>query len=275
MKYTRLILIPLLLLPACSENANQQPALISELFKKPIIAESLKIYRNSKSIDQVAVYLKDNYQIDFYKEGEKLPQLIPYVNYSKKIHAGGRINEEMSFADIQGLLDAQGYTQTTATFNYLADVSALFEGGVLSPDQVYSGMVNLRVQVENNYSISESERFGISTVGQIVESNFYQIIDVVSQDEGAMVRQRSGLRTASWNWGAIWRVTRSIVLTSTVGALIGFVTYGPYGALIGGVVMSIVANADAVFNGYCHFAMQCDGGWRQECISGDCAPYIP
>lgn len=200
MKYTKLFLIALSILLACSENTNQEPELKSELFKKPILAESLKIYRSNKSIDAVADYLKENFQVDFYKEGEKIKQLNSYFNYAKKRHTGGRINEEISFADIQGLLEAQGYTQTTVTYNYIANVSALFEGGVLSPEQVYTGLVNLRVQIENNYSISQNERFGISNVGQIIENNFYQLIDAISQD-GIAIATRKGSKATSWNWG--------------------------------------------------------------------------
>ena len=273
MKYTKLILIPLSLILACSENTNEEPALSSELFRKPIIAESLQIYRNNKSIDKVADYLKANYQIDFYKEGEKISLLNSYFNYSKKTHLGARINEEISFADIGGLLESAGFTSSTITYYYVASISSLFENGTFTTQAVYDGMVDLRLQIENDYTVSAWEKYGISTVGTIIENNFFQIVDIVDQENNASTR--SGSRTLSWNWGAIWRVTRSIVLTSTVGAFIGVVTYGPYGALVGGIIMSIASNADAVFNGYCHFAMQCDGGWRQECISGDCAPYNP
>ena len=60
-----------------------------------------------------------------------------------------------------------------------------------------------------------------------------------------------------------------------MGVVIGLVASGgnPIAAIVGGTIMGIVAVVDAGANGYCHFAMQCDGGWRQDCASGVCMPY--
>lgn len=51
-------------------------------------------------------------------------------------------------------------------------------------------------------------------------------------------------------------------LASLSNVLFGWFAGGPVGAI-----------TDSWANNYCHFAMQCDGGWRQSCSSGECAPY--
>lgn len=46
------------------------------------------------------------------------------------------------------------------------------------------------------------------------------------------------------------------------------------GVAIGATVAGSTAIADYRSNNYCHFALQCDGGWRQDCMTGECMPYV-
>lgn len=82
-------------------------------------------------------------------------------------------------------------------------------------------------------------------------------------------------RTQSWFINA-WRWVRSVIVTAGVGFAVGYLSLGlnPTAGIIGAIVAGGAAIADAWANDYCHFALQCDGGWRQECSTGQCAPYV-
>lgn len=89
----------------------------------------------------------------------------------------------------------------------------------------------------------------------------------------AFLKVYSNERTLGWFSSKVWRVIRSVVIAATIGAMIGL-TEGPYVAIAAAVVMGAAAYADAAANDYCHFAVQCSGGWRQDCDTGECKPYI-
>lgn len=128
----------------------------------------------------------------------------------------------------------------------------------------------MRNEIASNHLLNSYERNNLLSTWDAVIANYSGLLEVSYSLYNGQIYTIA--RTQGW-FRTAWRVIRSVVLTAAVGLIVGFYTCGPPCAIVGAVVMGVVAIADAWANNYCHFAMQCDGGWRQDCSSGVCMAY--
>lgn len=127
----------------------------------------------------------------------------------------------------------------------------------------------MRSDIANDFTMPQYERASLLSAWDAVITNYEGLLQISYAIFSGEIYAIA--RTEGWFSNA-WRIFRSVVLLAAVGALIGF-TMGLTGAIVGAIVMGIVGITDAWANGNCHFAMQCDGGWRQSCSSGECRPF--
>lgn len=216
-------------------------------------------------MSEVAAFVKAEYNINFDKEYE---QLLPYFSDNRERNKSAR-GLDVTISDLAGVLESAGISESSESYNYLVQVSSLFEDEQLTEEQILNELTRLKNQIETNNSIVLGEKEKLLMVSTLLLNNFTEIADNLYTSEGGV----AGGRTNGWLQKA-WRVVRSVVLTAGVGALVGAAA-GPVGAIVGAIVVGAVAITDAAANNYCHFAMQCAGGWRQDCATGVCAPYNP
>jgi hypothetical protein len=251
-----------MIITACEDDQPPKKDIGANLASTNILAETLAVYKEKNgSMDDVKSLLKSKYAIEF---DQHYKNILPSLTATKPQKMFRTL--EMTLGDLEIIMATSGITTDSETYQYLQALSNLFEGGQLSEDEILTEMSNLKNGVENNSSLNPQEKDRLIFVSTLMFNNFLGITDVL-----ATADQTSGGRAKGWLQKA-WRVVRSVVLIAGVGAAIGS-TEGPYGAVVGAIVMGVVAIADAAFNDNCHFAMQCPGGWRQDCTTGVCKPF--
>jgi hypothetical protein len=215
-------------------------------------------------MDEISNFVKLKYDINLEDEYKKISPYFFSVNSEDK---NVRINE-INMNDISLILENAGISKTSESYNYLIQLSNLFENDELDEHEILNGLNGLKFDIEDNLTISTAEKERLILTSTLLVNNFLDIVDNLYSMEGGL----QGGRNKGWLKKA-WRIVRSVVVTAGVGALIG-ASAGAVGAIVGGIVMGAVAITDAAANDYCHYAMQCDGGWRQSCTTGECAPYL-
>jgi hypothetical protein len=231
------------------------------------IAEALNAFigNGSASLTHVNSYFFKQYNLDFESEFQKLR---PYFISGNNNYPSAKV-QEITLYNLQNILNDNGIHYGSASYNYLAALSDIFNDGLYEEDGVEELIYEMRNEIAQDYTMDDSERNNLLATWDALLVNhdgLVQVTQAVFNGEiYAMARTQGWLRNA-------WRIFRSVVLLAAVGALIG-ATFGLTGVIVGAVVMGIVAITDAWANGYCHYALQCDGGWRQSCSTGECMPY--
>lgn len=250
----------------CEENVQKPKQ--AKLMEVSAISEGLKAFigDGNASMKNISDYFTSEYNFDFNAEYQKLrPKFV-----SEKHKDVAARTQEIDLYNFQDILNSNGISYGSYSYDYLSRLSGIFENGIYEEWEVQNIISQMRNEITNNYSISPSEKSNLLNTWDALTVNYNGLIEVsysiYNGEIYAMARTQGWFRTA-------WRVVRSVVLTAAVGAIIGATISGP-GAIVGAIVMGVVAITDAWANDYCHFAFQCDGGWRQECSTGNCAPYV-
>jgi len=265
-KFVVLNLLLLFVFTHCEENL-QKPKKEKEI-EVSAISEGLKAFigDGNASMKNVSDYFSSQYNFDFDAEFQKLK---PKFASGKHNDPSAR-TQEIDLYNFQEILNSNGITYGSYSYDYLSRLSGIFENGIYEDWEVKNIIYNMKNEIANNYAMSAPERSNLLNTWDALTSNYNGLVDVsysiYNGEIYAMARTKGWFRTA-------WRVLRSVVLTAAVGVFIGATISGP-GAIVGAIVMGVVAITDAWANDYCHFAFQCDGGWRQECSTGNCAPYV-
>lgn len=251
--------------PEAKSHSNQ------ELLSSTAVAESLSVYKESYgSLPAMSDFMHSRYAIDFNAGYERL---MPYFYPS---HKNEQITTSVSVAigAVDEILSNMDIDEYSSFYKYLQNVTNLFEGGLLSEDEIVVELKKLKVGILQNNQIDDSEKDKLAIVATLVHLNFTGMVDVVADGD----KINSTARTQGW-FNKVWRVVRSVVVTAALGAIVGALATDEGGntivnAVIGSAIGGVAAAIDATVNDHCHFALQCSGGWRQNCNSGDCEPYI-
>lgn len=262
----KFLLFTFFLLLSCHEdqlsNTDNYP---NSILQSKILGESLaKFNISSGSMDEISYYIKLKYDINLEEEYKKISQYFFSAN-SEDIKV--RI-KEININDISIILENAGIYKESYSYNYLVQLSNLFENDEIEEGELQNSLNNLKINIENDFTIPAEEKERLILTSTLLANNFQEILDNLYSLEGGS----QGVRTKGW-FKKVWRIVRSVVVTAGVGVLIG-ASAGAVGAIVGGIVMGAVAITDAAANDYCHYAMQCDGGWRQSCTTGECTPYL-
>ncbi|MFN7405071.1 MAG: hypothetical protein ACK5SL_00870 [Cyclobacteriaceae bacterium] len=253
----------------CKENNSEIPN------KKEIeisaISEGLKAFigDGKVSMRNVFGYFSNHYNFDFDAEFQKLK---PKFASGKQNNPSAR-TQEIDLYNFQEILNNNGITYGSHSHDYLSRLSGIFENGVYDESEIQSVISQMRNEISNNYSMSSYEKGNLLSTWDVLTTNYNGLVEVsyslYNGEIYAMARTQGWFRNA-------WRVVRSVVLTAAVGFVVGFIASGgnPIAGKVGAIIAGGAAIADAWANNYCHFAMQRDGGWRQECSTGQCAPYV-
>jgi hypothetical protein len=139
------------------------------------------------------------------------------------------------------------------------------------------GVHAVQIDIYNDASLTPNNKEILLLMCNVMQENFENILIYINADTQLM----SGGRTNGWLKKA-WRKVRSVLVTTVVMAGAGFAAGGPIVAIVTGAVGLITSIIDIAANNRCWFAMQCDGGWAQDCNTGACMPrdnpappYIP
>jgi hypothetical protein len=261
-----ILIVTIFVLLACSQ---EQPSTLKkpdhDILNSNLLAVSLDKYKNGgESMNEVATFLRGEYDINYDEEYDRL---LPHFNLKNNLNKSAR-GMDIAMSDLSPILENAGISESSQAYDYLVKVSNLFEDEQLAEEQIRSRLNEFRNQIENNALINSAEKERLLATSTLLLHNFSGIADNLYESEGGI----AGGRTNGWLRRA-WRVVRSVVLTAAVGALVG-ASMGPKGAIVGAIVMGAVAITDVAANNHCHFAMQCDGGWRQNCTTGVCTPFI-
>ncbi|NBW34817.1 MAG: hypothetical protein EBR30_07320 [Cytophagia bacterium] len=252
-------------LTQCNENLEAPKESKIEITD---ISNGLKAFigKGEMSMENVSAYFSYQHNVDFMTEYQKISE-----KFTKQdIHGYhvGRVNE-IDLYNFQSILDGSGISYGSHSYDYLATLSGIFENGVYEEWEIHDQLNQMRNDILGNYSIPAYEKNNLLATWDALLANYEGLVQVsysIFSEQGYPVA-----RTQGWFRNA-WRIVRSVILTAGVGALVGS-PLGLPGAVVGAIVMGAVAITDAWANDYCHFAMQCDGGWRQECSTGECSPY--
>lgn len=267
LKSIALSLLLLFMFTHCEESNLEKPK--EKEMELSAITEGLKAFMGdgNASMKNVSEYFSKQYHLDFDKEFQKLKPKFTVVKHNDP----SARTQEIDLYNFQEILNSNGITYGSYSYDYLSRLSGIFENGIYEDWEVQNIIYQMRNEIANNYAMSSSERSSLLNTWDALTSNYSGLVDVsyslYNGEIMAIARTQGWFRTA-------WRVVRSVVLTAVVGAVIGWYGAGPIGAIVGAVVMGAVAITDAWANDYCHFAFQCNGGWRQDCSSGDCMPYV-
>ncbi|MBX2897097.1 MAG: hypothetical protein KF763_16745 [Cyclobacteriaceae bacterium] len=267
MKFVLLSLTLLFVFTHCEENVQKLKK--EKEIEITAISEGLKAFigDGNASMKNVSDYFANQYNFNFDAEFQKLKP--KFVSGKQDNHPSAR-TQEIDLYNFQEILNSNGIAYGSYSYDYLNRLSVIFENGIYEQWEVQNIISQMRNEISNNYSMSASERSNLLNTWDALTSNYNGLVDVsysiANGEIMAIARTKGWFRTA-------WRIVRSVVLTAAVGAIIGATISGP-GAIVGAIVMGVVAITDAWANDYCHFAFQCDGGWRQECSTGNCAPYV-
>ena len=261
-----LAIVLLLVFTHCDESFPKPKGKTIEV---SAISDGLKAFTGdgNASMKNVSDFLSKEYNIDFDAEYKKLkPKFVVGAGTNKDL---ARM-KEIDLAGFQDILNNNGITYGSYSYDYLIRLSNVFENGVYEEWETQNIINQMRDEITNNYSIPADEKSNLLSTWDGLKINYSGLVQVAHSINNGEVYAVA--RTQGW-FKSVWRVVRSVILTAAVGALVGAAA-GSVGLVIGAIVMGAVAITDAALNDYCHFAMQCDGGWRQECSTGQCAPYV-
>ncbi|SHG64190.1 hypothetical protein SAMN04488109_1201 [Chryseolinea serpens] len=206
--------------------------------------------------------MKTLYGIDFDGEYAKIIPLFSSV-HSLQVEERG---QDIEMRDIAAMLERNEMGPETRSYHHLENLVRLFDDEQ-SNASVIGAFNRFKDQIISDPELSDSEKRRLVMALTTIASNY----DGIAKGITSSMREASNERTQGL-FNRVWRVIRSVIITSTIGAAIG-ATEGPVGAIIGAAVTTTAAVSDAQFNHNCHFALQCDGGWRQDCMTGECKPY--
>ena len=121
-----------------------------------------------------------------------------------------------------------------------------------------------KTNVIANCCLSKREKDMLIVALNAYRDNISAIYDLVERELKTTPNGRFRLKR-------FWRRVRSIVVSTAVGAAVGFATcLCPVGALIGAGSGLIGSTLDVIINDRCHYATQCPKGWQQDCSSAEC-----
>ena len=267
-----MLLLIILTTNACQtdESGTKSPS-DQELLSSTIAADAMSFYKkNGGSLPAMGNFMNSRYGIDF-NTGYRM--LMPYFNPTRG-DKGATTVSEVNIAPVDEILSNMGVGKSSPIYEYLQNVSGLFEGGLLSENEIRVELEKLKIGILQNDEIDDKEKDKLATVATWVQLNFAGIVDVVADGDKAS----SVERTQGW-FNKVWRVVRSIVVTAALGAIVGALSTEEGGnatvnVIVGSAIGGVAAIVDAAANDHCHFAMQCSGGWRQNCSLGECEPYV-
>lgn len=219
------------------------------------------------SMENVSDHFSTMYGVDLHAEFQKIEA--SFISDQSKSNAK---TAEIDLYNFQATLDNVGISEGSYSYDYFTQLSGIFENGIYEEWEIETMINNMRNEISNNYLLSSYERNNLLMAWDALIINYDGLINAsYSIYDGSVY---ATAKTKGW-FRTAWRVVRSVILTAGVGFAVGFIASGgnPIGGIVGAVINGGAATADAIFNDYCHFAMQCDGGWRQECSTGYCAPY--
>lgn len=263
LKYMVLSLLLLCMFTHCEEVPEPKEKEI----ELSAISEGLKAFIGDghASMGNVSDYFRKQYKLDFDAEVQKV-QPVFLVGANRNMAAR---TAEIDLYNFQEILNNHGITYGSYSYDYLARLSGIFENGIYEQWEIQDMIYGMRNEILNNEVIPATEKSNLLATWDALMANYNGLVEVsyaiVNGEINTMARTQNWFRNA-------WRVVRSVFVSVVVGTMVG-ATAGGSGAIIGAIVTAVAAIADAWANDYCHFAMQCAGGWRQECSSGACAPY--
>lgn len=229
-----------------------------------VLADALNEFKQNRfSMQRVVFLMKKSYGINFDTEYEKLFSRLA-TDHDQRVEARG---EDIDIKDVGIILLDNGITDETAAFRYLMNLTHLFDENN-SGTSIANELNQLGLDASSDRTLTNAERDRLEITFKLLASNYNGIAKSIERD----LRNSASERIQGWFNSRVWRVIRSVVVTATIGALVGSYV-NPYVAIVGGVIMGAAALADASANNNCHFAVQCSGGWRQDCDTGECKPY--
>jgi hypothetical protein len=266
------LLLILLSTNACQtdESETRSPS-NPKLLSSQVVADAISVYaENDGSLSAMRDFLNSEYGIDFNAGYE---MLMPYFKPTHSNKKGNTVSE-VDMGAVDEILFSLGVGTSSPIYEYLQNVSGLFDGGLLSEDEIRVELETLKAGILQNDKMTDKEKDKLATVATVVLVNFTGIVDVVADGYTAGSEER----TQGW-FNKVWRVVRSVVVTAALGAIVGALSTDEDGnvivnAVVGSAIGGVAAIVDAAANDHCHFALQCSGGWRQNCSSGECEPYI-
>lgn len=178
------------------------------------------------------------------------------------------LGQDIALSDMALVLQNSGVIQGTPSYRYLENIMNLFDSERSIIEMAWA-FNSLRDIVMLDETMTQPDRDRLAMTFTLLINNYDGIVKGIK----AGLEDASSERTEGFFNSRVWRVIRSVVVAVVIGTMIG-ITEGPYVAVAAAVVAGAAAYADAAVNDNCHFAVQCSGGWRQDCNTGECKPYI-
>lgn len=256
------IALSIFLLISCASHQDVSPNANKNLLQTNILTDVLDQFtHNNFSMQIVAEYTKARYGLDFNNRyNQMLPSFL--TDHPLRLEVRG---QDISMADVSLILQKNDIAPTSPIYQYLEVMISLFDIEQEADDMI-NGFRMLRNRVMQDPWLDKPDRERLDMTFALIMSNYHGLVDAASN-----IRTSSDARTQGW-FSKVWRIVRSVVITASLGAMIG-ARYGEDGAIVGAVILGAAAIADAAANDNCHFALQCSGGWRQDCSTGECKPY--
>ena len=259
------MIVPALLLLSCTNSMETMTSYSPVILQSDVLAACLNRFTaDNLSMQNIPALAKISYEFDFDVEYGKVISRLTTTHLLQVASLG----QDLAMSDMALVLQNNGVIQGTPSYRYLENIMNLFDSERSVVDM--AGAFNrLRSAVLSDETVTKLDRDRLAMTFTLLINNYDGIVKGIE----ASLKAASSERTEGFFTSRVWRVIRSVVVAVSIGVMVG-VSEGPYVAVAAAVVMGAAAYADAAVNDNCHFAVQCSGGWRQDCNTGECKPYI-
>lgn len=219
-------------------------------------------------MDEINDYFLSKHNIDFFETYDNLLKDEKFANvFDEEFNNNLRTFNSISTFDVDAALKEINFSDYAIKYvHQIVDLIPNEDENVESLDPIYPELARLQNVIQNDSKLAAHEKEYLLLGLQTFKDNAEGITELV---EKYFNGDLSNAKTNGWLKKA-WRKVRSVVVSTITGAVAGFVSAGPVGAIIGGVAALIGTTSDIIFNNRCSFAMQCPSGWVQDCDTGEC-----
>ena len=269
---------------SCQEIDNEIEESYQESYSEGDLAIAENIYREidfteqGVSQKQLNQLFKEDYQLDFgayYASLLSSPDMYAILREGNSLETPHSNSKEQSstYRPIGYPYDAQFHK----ALGNLSDVAKIHidriyniidpEKDWKSKSEFINAVVNNAIKeqksnVKANCCLSVKEKDMLITMLNTFADNISAVYDFAEKSKPTP--------NGRFRLKRFFRKVRSIMVTTVVAAGAGFLTAGPAGAIIGASAALIGSTLDILFNNRCHYAMQCEKGWEQDCDTGEC-----
>src|SRR6218665_1019292 len=256
-----------------SELLENREWLKNDMFSKMISASSDKDFNMGK-LEQL---LKTQYNVDLWDEMRKLGLEVPAVVTPAARAAGINVDPAVFFERLNIGEESKLYPYLIELTNSVTEET--------TPEMLKSTLTSIESRLEMDINIPMKEKESFCAALLLITTNINSIEQALLATTATV-----GGRTNGW-FRTLWRVVRSVVVTTVLGAAIGALKRADGGgivSLVGAVVGGALAFHSAITamsNDTCYAAYGCNEspqggipslansfstGWRQSCVTGAC-----